>query len=75
VERLNLDIAGTVELSSCGRAETTLRYAAQLSTDHTVLRRLRNPLVDALEDHVSTTTELMALRTHQYTRTQHHLPR
>lgn len=64
---LRLELDGVLALSPGANNETTLHYSATLRSTHPVLRRMPKALSGVLEEHVDTTTDLIAVRGRQYT--------
>ena len=64
---LRLELDGQFEFLVGAQDETTLRYAATIRSTHPLLRRMPSSLTGALEEHVDTTTDLIAVRARQYT--------
>ena len=64
---LRLELEGAFDFTVSAQDETTLRYAATIRSTHPLLRRMPSSLTGALVEHVDTTTDLIAVRTRQYT--------
>jgi carbon monoxide dehydrogenase subunit G len=70
---LRLELDGVFNLTVNARDETTLRYTATIRSTHPVFRRMSSALTGVLEEHVDSTTDLIAVRAHQYTRARRRL--
>lgn len=64
---LAIELDGTFELIESAEDETTLRYAASIRSEHPLVRRMRSSMTGLLEEHVDSTTDLVAVRVRQYT--------
>ncbi|HEY1966990.1 MAG TPA: hypothetical protein VGH89_03510 [Pseudonocardia sp.] len=63
---LQLELEGTFEFTASAAEETTLRYSATMRSSHPLVRRMRSSLTGALEEHVDSATDLVAVRARQY---------
>jgi hypothetical protein len=70
---LRLELDGTLDFAVGAQDETTLRYAATIRSSHPLLRRLPGALIGALEEHVDSTTDLIAVRGRQYSQARRRL--
>lgn len=66
VPSVQMTFRGVFEFSTSAADETTLRFAATVSSSHNLVRRMRSSLTGALEDFVDSTTDRVAILARQY---------
>jgi carbon monoxide dehydrogenase subunit G len=70
---IHLELDGEFDFTASAEEETTLRYAAMIRSSHPLVRRMRSSLTGALEEHVDSAIDLVAVRGRQYAEAERRL--